>query len=58
MDFILQNDLISILTALVTVASIIVDNTDTPKQSSSKWIRVVYKVIETLAFVTNKAKDK
>jgi hypothetical protein len=53
---IITNDYISIFTAIVTIASAIVNYTDTPKDDG--FIKKIYKVIEFFAMVNYKAKDK
>ena len=46
----------TIATSLVTVASIITNYTDTPKDDA--FVAKAYKVLETFAFLRNKAKQK
>jgi hypothetical protein len=45
-----------ILTSVVTIASIIANYTDTPKDDV--WVAKAYKVLEMFAFLNNKAKQK
>jgi len=47
---------VSILTAVVTIASIVTAITPTPKDD--KWFARVYKIVETLGLVVGRAKDK
>jgi hypothetical protein len=44
-----------ILTSVVTIASIIANYTDTPKDDV--WVAKAYKVLEMFAFLNNKAKQ-
>ena len=44
-----------ILTSVVTIASIIANYTDTPKDD--QWVAKAYKLMETFAFLNNKAKQ-
>ena len=45
-----------ILTSVVTIASIIANYTDTPKDDA--WVAKAYKILETFAFLNNKAKQQ
>tara|TARA_R100001129_G_C5220483_1_gene219499 strand:- start:41 stop:205 length:165 start_codon:yes stop_codon:yes gene_type:complete len=49
-------DLVSILTLIVTVASIVAASTPTPKDD--EWIGKLYKMVDLLAINVGKAKDK
>jgi len=49
-------NLYAILTSVVTIASIIANYTDTPKDDA--WVAKAYKLMETFAFLNNKAKQK
>jgi hypothetical protein len=49
-------DLWLIATSVVTIASVIANYTDTPKDDA--WVAKAYKVLETFAFLGNKAKQK
>jgi hypothetical protein len=53
---IITNDYISIFTAIVTIASAIVNWTDTPKDNIV--YNKIYKIIEFFAMVNFKAKQK
>jgi hypothetical protein len=53
---IISNDYISIFTAIVTIASVITNWTDTPRDDS--FIKKIYSIIEFLAMVNYKAKDR
>jgi len=44
-----------IATSLVTIASIICNYTNTPKDN--EWVTKAYKVLEQFAFLSNKAKN-
>ena len=44
------------LTSLVTIASIVANYTDTPRDDA--WVTKAYKLMETFAFLNNKAKQK
>jgi len=44
-----------ILTSVVTIASIIANYTDTPRDDV--WVAKAYKVLEMFAFLNNKAKQ-
>lgn len=55
LDFLTQ-DIITIATSIITIASIITANTNTPKDDGV--VRNLYKVIEFLALVNDKAKQK
>ena len=44
-----------IATSVVTIASIIANYTDTPKDD--EWVAKAYKLMETFAFLNNKAKQ-
>ena len=44
-----------VATSLVTVASIIANYTDTPKDD--EWVAKAYKVMESFAFLNGKAKQ-
>lgn len=43
-------------TSLVTIASIVANYTDTPRDDA--WVAKAYKLMETFAFLNNKAKQK
>jgi len=45
-----------ILTSVVTIASIIANYTDTPRDDA--WVAKAYKLMETFAFLNNKAKQQ
>ena len=45
-----------VATSLVTAASVIANYTDTPKDDA--WVAKAYKLMETFAFLNNKAKQK
>ena len=45
-----------IATSLVTIASIVANYTDTPRDDA--WVAKAYKLMETFAFLNNKAKQK
>ena len=45
-----------IATSVVTIASIIANYTDTPRDDA--WVAKAYKLMETFAFLNNKAKQK
>jgi hypothetical protein len=45
-----------VATSLVTIASVIANYTDTPKDDV--WVAKAYKVLEMFAFLNNKAKQK
>ena len=45
-----------ILTSVVTISSVIANYTDTPRDD--EWVAKAYKVLETFAFLNNKAKQK
>lgn len=55
-DFILTNDIVHIITAVVTLASAITAVTPTPKDDGV--VSSIYKVIEILGLVTERAKEK
>ena len=42
-------------TSLVTAASVVANYTDTPKDD--EWVAKAYKLMETFAFLNNKAKQ-
>jgi hypothetical protein len=44
-----------VATSLVTIASVIANYTDTPKDDV--WVAKAYKVLEMFAFLNNKAKQ-
>lgn len=44
-----------VITSLVTAASVIANYTETPKDD--EWVAKAYKVLETFAFLNNKAKQ-
>ena len=48
------SDIYILATSLVSVASIICNYTDTPKDDV--WVAKAYKLLEQFAFLTNKAK--
>jgi hypothetical protein len=48
-------DLWLIATSVVTIASIVANYTDTPKDN--EWVAKAYKVMEKLAFLNGKAKQ-
>jgi len=48
-------DLYVLATSLVSVASVICNYTETPKDDM--WVAKAYKVLEQFAFLGNKAKD-
>ena len=48
-------DLYVFATSLVTIASVICNYTDTPKDDV--WVAKAYKVLEQFAFLGNKAKN-
>lgn len=48
--------IVTIGTSIVTIASVITNRTDTPKDDG--WVRELYKIIEFLALVNDKAKQK
>ena len=48
-------DLYVIATSVVSIASILCNYTDTPKDNS--WVAKAYKVLEQFAFLGNKAKQ-
>jgi len=50
------SEAVSIITAIVTIASIITALTPTPKDDI--WFGRIYKIVETLGLVVGKAKDK
>ena len=52
----ITSDLVSVLTAVVTIASAITAITPTPKDNI--FLMAIYDVIEALALVVGKAKDK
>ena len=54
MDYLIN--LYVIATSVVTIASIIANYTDTPKDDA--WVAKAYKVLETFAFLNKKAKQK
>ena len=49
-------NLVSIMTLIVTVASIVAASTPTPKDD--EWIGKLYKMVDLLAINIGKAKDK
>ena len=49
-------NLVSIVTLIVTVASIVAASTPTPKDD--EWIGKLYKLVDLLALNIGKAKDK
>ena len=49
-------NLVSIVTLIVTVASIVAASTPTPKDE--EWIGKLYKMVDLLAINIGKAKDK
>jgi hypothetical protein len=49
-------NLVSIVTLIVTVASIVAASTPTPKDD--EWIGKLYKMVDLLAINIGKAKDK
>ena len=49
-------NLVSIVTLIVTVASIVAASTPTPKDD--EWIGKLYKMVDLLAINKGKAKDK
>lgn len=55
-DFIFNNDIVHIITAVVTLASAITAVTPTPKDDGI--VSSVYKIIEILGLVTERAKEK
>ena len=48
-------DIYVLFTTAVTVASIIANYTDTPKDD--QWVAKLYKILEAFAFLNNKAKQ-
>ena len=48
-------DLYVIATSVVSIASVLCNYTDTPKDNS--WVAKAYKVLEQFAFLGNKAKQ-
>ena len=48
-------DIYILATSLVTIASIICDYTNTPKDN--EWVTKAYKILEQFAFLSNKAKN-
>ena len=53
MDYLINAYVIA--TSVVTIASIIANYTNTPKDDV--WVAKAYKVLETFAFLNNKAKQ-
>lgn len=53
---ILNNDYVQVITSIVTIASIITNYTDTPKDDNV--LKKIYSIIELFAMVNYKAKDK
>jgi len=53
---ILNNDYVQIVTAIVTIASIVTNLTPTPKDDGI--VKNLYSIIEFLAMLNYKAKDK
>ena len=53
MDYLLNAYIV--ITSLVTAASVIANYTDTPKDDV--WVAKAYKLMETFAFLNNKAKQ-
>ena len=53
MDYLI--DFYILATSLVTAASVIANNTDTPRDDA--WVAKAYKVLETFAFLNKKAKQ-
>ena len=53
MDYLIN--LYVIATSVVTIASIIANYTDTPKDDA--WVAKAYKLMETFAFLNKKAKQ-
>ena len=53
MDYLL--DFYIFATSLVTAASVVANYTDTPKDD--QWVAKPYKLMDTFAFLTNKAKQ-
>ena len=53
MDYLLNAYIV--ITSLVTAASVIANYTETPKDD--EWVVKAYKVLETFAFLNNKAKQ-
>ena len=53
MDYLLNFYVIA--TSVVTIASIIANYTETPKDD--EWVAKAYKLMETFAFLNNKAKQ-
>jgi len=49
-------DIYVLATSLITVASVICNYTNTPKDDA--WVAKAYKLLETFAFLNNKAKQK
>jgi hypothetical protein len=54
MEYVLNAYIVA--TSLVTIASIVANYTNTPKDDV--WVAKAYKLMETFAFLNNKAKQK
>ena len=54
MDYLLNAYIV--ITSLVTAASVLANYTDTPRDDA--WVAKAYKLMETFAFLNNKAKQK
>ena len=54
MDYLLNFYVIA--TSVVTIASVIANYTDTPRDDA--WVAKAYKLMETFAFLNGKAKQK
>ena len=53
MDYLLNAYIV--ITSLVTAASVVANYTDTPRDDA--WVAKAYKLMETFAFLNNKAKQ-